>query len=307
MVFHGIFLREVVFADGQWWKMRTYVIIPMPVLPCQALSSHDRVGKFIIWRDSMAISSLFSLEGRVALVTGASRGIGKGIAVGLASAGANLALVARSESTLIEAQEEIRALGVQAEIFPYDMSQTEGISDLVTAVSASYGRIDILVNNAGTTHRDAVVDFPEDRWDDVIRVNLKSVWLLSQQVGRSMVERGSGKIINIASLLSFSGGIRTAAYAASKGGIAQLTKALANEWASKGVNVNAIAPGYIKTDMTNAILDDPVRVAEFMDRIPAGKFGTPDDMAGAAVFLASEAASYIHGHILTVDGGWMAR
>ena len=255
----------------------------------------------------MAISSLFSLEGQVALVTGASRGIGKGIAVGLASAGANLALVARSESTLIEAQEEIQALGVQAEIFPYDMSQTGDISDLITAVSASYGRIDILVNNAGTTHRDSAVDFPEERWDDVVRVNLKSVWLLSQQVGRSMIQRGSGKIINIASLLSFSGGIRTPAYAASKGGIAQLTKALANEWAAKGVNVNAIAPGYIKTDMTSAIMNDPVRVAEFMDRIPAGKFGTPDDMAGAAVFLASEAASYIHGHILTVDGGWMAR
>ena len=255
----------------------------------------------------MAISSLFSLEGRVALVTGASRGIGKGIAVGLAGAGANLALVARSESTLIEAQEEIQALGVQAEIFPCDLSQTEGISDLVTTVSESYGRIDILVNNAGTTHRDSAVDFPEERWDDVVKMNLKSVWLLSQQVGRSMIQRGSGKIINIASLLSFSGGIRTLAYAASKGGVAQLTKALANEWASKGVNVNAIAPGYIKTDMTSAILNDPVRVAEFMDRIPAGKFGTPDDMAGAAVFLASEAASYIHGHILTVDGGWMAR
>ena len=255
----------------------------------------------------MAILDLFSLEGRVALVTGASRGIGKGIAMGFAGAGANLALVARSESTLIEAQEEIQALGVQAEIFPCDMNQTENIPDLVAAVNASYGQIDILVNNAGTTHRDAVVDFPEDRWDDVIRVNLKSVWLLSQQVGRSMVERGSGKIINIASLLSFSGGIRTAAYAASKGGIAQLTKALANEWASTGVNVNAIAPGYIKTDMTSVILNDPVRVAEFMDRIPAGKFGMPDDIAGAAVFLASEAASYVHGHILPVDGGWMAR
>ena len=255
----------------------------------------------------MTISHLFSLAGKVALVTGASRGIGKGIAVGLAGAGANLALVARSESTLIEAQREIQAIGVEAEIFPCDLNEIENIQDLVAAVIASYGQIDILVNNAGTTHRDAVVDFPEDRWDDVIRVNLKSVWLLSQQVGRGMIERGSGKIINIASLLSFSGGIRTAAYAASKGGIAQLTKALANEWASKGVNVNAIAPGYIKTDMTSAILNDPVRVAEFMDRIPAGQFGTPDDMAGAAVFLASEAASYIHGHILTVDGGWMAR
>ena len=255
----------------------------------------------------MAISSLFSLEGQVALVTGASRGIGKGIAVGLASAGANLALVARSESTLIKAQKEIQAIGVQAEIFPCDLNQTENISDLVAAVNASYGQIDILVNNAGTTHRDDAVDFPEERWDDVIRVNLKSVWMLSQQVGRSMVERGSGKIINIASLLSFSGGIRAPAYAASKGAVAQVTKALANEWASKGVNVNAIAPGYIKTDMASALLNDPVRVAELMARIPVGQFGTPDDIAGAAIFLVSEAASYIHGHILTVDGGWMAR
>ena len=255
----------------------------------------------------MAISNLFSLEGQVALVTGASRGIGKGIAVGLAGAGANLALVARSRSKLIEAQQEIQAIGVQAKIFPCDLSQTGGISELVAAVSASYGRIDILVNNAGTTHRDDAVDFPEERWDDVVKVNLKSVWLLSQQVGRGMIQRGSGKIINIASLLSFSGGIRAAAYAASKGGVAQLTKALANEWASKGVNVNAIAPGYIKTDMASALLNDPVRAAELMNRIPAGQFGTPDDIAGAAVFLASEAASYIHGHILTVDGGWMAR
>ena len=255
----------------------------------------------------MAISNLFSLEGQVALVTGASRGIGKGIAVGLAGAGANLALVARSRSKLIEAQQEIQAIGVQAEIFPCDLSQTGGISELVAAVSASYGRIDILVNNAGTTHRDDAVDFPEERWDDVVKVNLKSVWLLSQQVGRGMIQRGSGKIINIASLLSFSGGIRASAYAASKGGVAQLTKALANEWASKDVNVNAIAPGYIKTDMASALLNDPVRAAELMNRIPAGQFGTPDDIAGAAVFLASEAASYIHGHILTVDGGWMAR
>lgn len=255
----------------------------------------------------MTISNLFSLEGQVALVTGASRGIGKGIAVGLARAGAHLALVARSESTLIEAQQEIQEIGVQAEAFPCNLNQTDGISNLVAAVTAAYGQIDILVNNAGTTHRDNAIDFPEERWDDVVRVNLKSVWMLCQQVGRGMIERGSGKIINIASLLSFSGGIRTLAYAASKGGVAQLTKGLANEWASKGVNVNAIAPGYIQTDMTNAILNDPVRVAEFMDRIPAGQFGTPDDIAGAAVFLASDAATYIHGHILTVDGGWMAR
>ncbi|MCZ6676618.1 MAG: SDR family oxidoreductase [Candidatus Poribacteria bacterium] len=255
----------------------------------------------------MRISNLFSLDGKTALVTGPSRGIGRGIAIGLARAGANLALVARSESKLIEVQREIQSIGQQAEVFTYDLSQTDGIADLVADVSKSFGQIDILVNNAGTTHRDDAVDFPEARWDAVIEVNLKSVWLLSQEVGRGMVERGSGKIINIASLLSFSGGIRASAYAASKGGVAQLTKALANEWASKGVNVNAIAPGYIETDMSEALLADPVRAPQLMDRLPAGRFGTPDDLMGAAIFLASEAASYIHGHILTVDGGWMAR
>jgi 2-deoxy-D-gluconate 3-dehydrogenase len=259
------------------------------------------------WRNGMIASNLFSLDGKVVLVSGASRGIGKGIAVGLAGAGANLALVARSESNLIEVWQEIRSMGKQAEIFPYDLNQTDGIPDLVAEVVESYGRIDILVNNAGTTHRDDAVDFPEERWDDVMTVNLKAVWLLCQQVGRGMVERGGGKIINIASLLSFSGGIRATAYAASKGGVAQLTKALANEWASKGVNVNAITPGYIETDMSSALLADPVRAPQLMDRIPAGRFGVPDDLAGAAIFLASEAASYIHGHILTVDGGWMAR
>ena len=255
----------------------------------------------------MGVSNLFSLDGKVALVTGASRGIGRGIAVGLASAGANLALVARSESKLIEAQQEIRSIGAQVEIFPCDLSQTDDIPALVGEVIGAFEQIDILVNNAGTTHRDDAVDFPEDRWDHVMKVNLKSVWLLAQEIGRGMVERRSGKIINIASLLSFSGGIRATAYAASKGGVGQLTKALANEWASKGVNVNAIAPGYIQTDMASALLNDPTRAPQLMDRLPAGRFGTPDELAGAAIFLASEAASYIHGHILSVDGGWMAR
>jgi 2-deoxy-D-gluconate 3-dehydrogenase len=255
----------------------------------------------------MTFSKLFSLRGKVAIVTGASRGIGKAIAAGFAQAGADLALVARSESKLIEVQLELQSIGAKAEIFPYDLRQTDGIPDWVAQVVEACGRIDILVNNAGTTHRADAIDFPEERWDEVITLNLKSVWLLCQNVGRGMVERGSGKIINIASLLSFSGGIRASAYAASKGGVAQLTKALANEWASKGVNVNAIAPGYIDTELSAGVIADPVRSVQLMERIPAGRFGTPDDLVGAAIFLASEAAEYIHGHILTVDGGWMAR
>ena len=255
----------------------------------------------------MTISNLFSLDGKIALVTGASRGIGRAIAIGFAHAGAVLALVARSESRLVEVQRKIEAIGCRCEVFPSDLGETAGIAELNDRVIQAFGRVDILVNNAGTTHRDDAVDFPEERWDDVLAVNLKSVWLLCQQVGRGMVERGEGKIINIASLLSFSGGIRAPAYAASKGGVAQLTKALANEWASKGVNVNAIAPGYIDTDLSAGLIKDPVRSAELMHRIPAARFGTPDELAGAAIFLASDAAAYIHGHILTVDGGWMAR
>ena len=204
-------------------------------------------------------------------------------------------------------QQELQSIGAKVEIFPYDLRQTDGIPNWIAQVVEACGRIDILVNNAGTTHRADAIDFPEERWDEVITLNLKSVWLLCQNVGRGMVERGSGKIINIASLLSFSGGIRASAYAASKGGVAQLTKALANEWASKGVNVNAIAPGYIDTELSAGVIADPVRSAQLMERLPAGRFGTPDDLVGAAIFLASEAAEYIHGHILTVDGGWMAR
>jgi 2-deoxy-D-gluconate 3-dehydrogenase len=255
----------------------------------------------------MTISNLFSLDGKTALVTGASRGIGRAIAIGFAHAGAEVALVARSESRLVEVKREIESIGCRCEVFPGDLRETAGIAELNRRVIQAFGHIDILVNNAGTTHRDDAVDFPEERWDDVLAVNLKAVWLLCQQVGRGMVQRGEGKIINIASLLSFSGGIRAPAYAASKGGVAQLTKALANEWASKGVNVNAIAPGYIDTDLSAGLIKDPVRSAELMPRIPAARFGTPDELAGAAIFLASDAAAYIHGHILTVDGGWMAR
>ncbi len=255
----------------------------------------------------MTISNLFSLDGKTALVTGASRGIGRAIAIGFAHAGAEVALVARSESRLVEVKREIESIGCRCEVFPGDLRETAGIAELNRRVIQAFGHIDILVNNAGTTHRDDAVDFPEERWDDVLAVNLKAVWLLCQQVGRGMVQRGEGKIINIASLLSFSGGIRAPAYAASKGGVAQLTKALANEWASKGVNVNAIAPGYIDTDLSAGLIKDPVRSAELMHRIPASRFGTPDELAGAAIFLASDAAAYIHGHILTVDGGWMAR
>jgi 2-deoxy-D-gluconate 3-dehydrogenase len=250
---------------------------------------------------------MFSLNDRVALVTGASRGLGQAMAVGLAEAGADLALVARTEEHLNETRGKVEATGRRAACWGYDLHRTEGIPDLVKRVETTLGRIDILVNGAGVTYRVAAVEFPEEKWDEIIQVNLKAVWLLCQHVGRGMLERGYGKVINVASLMSFSGGIYIPAYTASKGAVAQLTKALANEWAGRGVNVNAICPGYMRTDMTEAILDDPVRSRQLLERIPAGRFGEPEDLVGAVVFLASDASRYVHGHILVVDGGWMAR
>ncbi|MBI4530758.1 MAG: glucose 1-dehydrogenase [Candidatus Latescibacteria bacterium] len=250
---------------------------------------------------------MFSLNDRVALVAGASRGLGKAMAVGLAEVGADLALVARTEEHLNETRVKIEGIGRRVACWGYDLHRTEGIPDLVRQVETTLGRIDILVNGAGVTHRVAAVEFPEEKWDEIIQVNLKAVWLLCQHVGRGMLERRYGKIINIASLMSFSGGIYIPAYTASKGAVAQLTKALANEWAGRGVNVNAICPGYMRTDMTEAILDDPVRSRQLLERIPAGRFGEPDDLVGAVVFLASDASRYVHGHIFVVDGGWMAR
>jgi 2-dehydro-3-deoxy-D-gluconate 5-dehydrogenase len=251
------------------------------------------------------MASSFNLSGRVALVTGANAGIGQGIAVALAAAGADIAAVGRSaaEKTL----EAARECGRRAEYFRADLSSIAPIPGLVEAVLDQFGRVDILVNNAGIIRRADALDFTEEDWDAVVDTNLKSVFFLCQAVGRHMAERGSGKIINIASMLTFQGGIRVPSYTASKSGIGGLTKLLANEWAPKGINVNAIAPGYIATRNTAALKADAARYRQIVERIPSGRWGSPEDLGGAAVFLASTASDYVQGHILAVDGGWLAR
>ncbi|WP_135556886.1 SDR family oxidoreductase [Paenibacillus cymbidii] len=252
------------------------------------------------------MNPLFDLTGRIAAVTGPTRGIGRAIAIALARAGADIALLQRNPHD--EAvKREIETLGRACFIVPCDLERPEEVKAAIPAVTAHFGQLDILVNCAGITRRTPAVDYTEDDWDVVLQVNLKHVWLLCQHAGRAMVPRGSGKIINIASLLSFQGGINVPAYAASKGGIAQLTKALSNEWAKHGVNVNAIAPGYIATDMNTALMNDETRNRQILERIPAGRWGDAEDIAGTAVFLASPAANYVNGHILAVDGGWLGR
>ena len=248
----------------------------------------------------------FSLKGKTALVTGSSRGLGAGIAIAMAEAGANVAI--HGSRAVPEATEQkLAAMGVKALALVGDVGDAAICSMLVSETIAHFGAIDILVNNAGTIRRAPAVDYSEQDWQTVIDVNLTSVFRLSQHAGRHMVARGSGKIINIASVLTFQGGITVPAYTASKGGVGQLTKAFANEWASKGVNVNAIAPGYMATDNTEALQKNPERSRQIMERIPAGRWGTPEDLAGAAVFLASSASDYLHGHIMVVDGGWLCR
>jgi 2-deoxy-D-gluconate 3-dehydrogenase len=248
----------------------------------------------------------FKVDGRVALVTGASAGLGQAIAIALAQAGADVACHGNSrspEATCIEVSQTGRtALPVIG-----DLVKTEMPRELIDATIDRFGRLDILVNNAGTIRRAPAVDYSEEDWATVIQVNLSAVFRLSQLAGRQMISQGKGKIINIASLLSFQGGITVPAYAASKGGVAQLTKALANEWAGKGINVNAIAPGYMRTDNTRALQQDETRNRQILERIPAGRWGEPTDLAGAAVFLASSASDYVNGEVLVVDGGWMGR
>ena len=247
----------------------------------------------------------FDLTGRVAIVTGANTGIGQGIALALASAGADIAAVGRTPAQ--ETVEKVRALGRRAEIVSADLSSIEPVGRVVDEAVDKLGGLDILVNNAGIIRRNDSLDFTEEDWDAVVDTNLKSVFFLCQAAGRHMVAQGRGKIINIASMLTFQGGIRVPSYTASKSGIGGLTKLLANEWAAKGINVNAIAPGYIATNNTAALQADETRNRQIMERIPAGRWGSPDDMGGAAVFLASSASDYIQGHILAVDGGWLAR
>ncbi|PKP95387.1 MAG: 2-deoxy-D-gluconate 3-dehydrogenase [Alphaproteobacteria bacterium HGW-Alphaproteobacteria-14] len=251
----------------------------------------------------MAIS--FDLTGKRALVTGANTGIGQAIAVALAQAGADIALAGRSEPA--ETLALIAATGRKCIDLRADLSSIAPVEALVDGVVNALGGIDILVNNAGIIRRNDLADFTEDDWDAVVDTNLKTLFFLSQAAAKVMMAQGSGKIINIASLLSFQGGIRVPSYAAAKSGVAGLTKAMANELAPKGVQVNAIAPGYITTNNTAALQADETRNRQILERIPAGRWGKPEDIAGAAVFLASGAADYVTGHILAVDGGWLAR
>jgi 2-deoxy-D-gluconate 3-dehydrogenase len=247
----------------------------------------------------------FSLAGRVALVTGASRGLGAGMALGLAAAGADVVLHASVPPT--GTAETVERLGRRAAVLAADLGDPSAPARLAADALATYGRLDILINNAGIIRRQPADEHSDEFWDVVIEVNLSSVFRLSRAVGRHMLERGSGKIINVASMLSFQGGITVPGYAAAKGGVAQLTKALANEWASRGINVNAIAPGYMITDNTAPLRADETRTRQITERIPAGRWGTPADLAGAAVFLASAASDYVNGQVLAVDGGWLAR
>jgi 2-dehydro-3-deoxy-D-gluconate 5-dehydrogenase len=241
------------------------------------------------------------------MVTGASRGLGQAIAIGLAAAGADVICTSAQPNGCEKTVSSIGEYNRMAWGYAADLSDRKQIAQLIDTLKQSHPRIDILVNNAGTIRRHPAVEFPEKDWDDVISVNLDSVFILSQAIGSGMIERKSGKIINIASLLAFSGGIFVPAYTASKHAVAGLTKALANEWAQYNVQVNAIAPGYFRTDNTQKLQDDPVRYKEILSRIPAQRWGEPNDIIGAAVFLASPASDYVNGHILTVDGGWMAR
>jgi 2-deoxy-D-gluconate 3-dehydrogenase len=250
---------------------------------------------------------MFRLDGRVALVTGASAGLGAAIAVALADAGADV--VCHGNTRTPEATSDaVTQRGRQALPIRGDLADRETPQALIDATLERFGRLDLLINNAGTIRRTAAVDYSEEDWDTILEVNLTSVFRLSQRAGRHMLERGEGgKIVNIASLLTFQGGITVPAYAASKGAVGQLTKALANEWAKHDINVNAIAPGYIRTDNTAALQKDETRNRQILERIPAGRWGESSDLAGAAVFLCSPASDYIHGHVLVVDGGWMGR
>lgn len=252
------------------------------------------------------ILNAFNLQGKVALVTGCDKGLGQGMALGLAEAGCDIVSVSRSVPQ--ETAQKVQALGRRLCAIQADLSRPESIADIVPAALAAAGRIDILVNNAGTIRREDALSFSEKDWDEVMNLNLKSVFFLSQAVAKQFLAQGSGgKIINIASMLSFQGGIRVPSYTASKSGVLGITRLLANEWAAHHINVNAIAPGYMATNNTQQLRDDAERSKEILDRIPAARWGTPEDLKGPVVFLASPASDYINGYTVAVDGGWLAR
>ena len=251
-------------------------------------------------------NKLFSLEGKSALVTGANTGLGQAMAVALAGAGADVALVGRSAPDETEAQ--IKALGRKTAVVMADLSDSSVVSSVIADSEKQLGPVDILVNNAGIIRRQDALEFGEQDWDDVLATNLKVPFFLAQASAKSMVDgKRAGKIINVASLLSIQGGIRVASYTASKSGLAGLTRLLANEWAAQGISVNAIVPGYFATNNTEALRNDPERNRQILERVPAGRWGDPDDLGGAAVYLASKASDYVHGILIPVDGGWLAR
>ncbi len=255
----------------------------------------------------MNILNQFSLEGKVALVSGCKRGIGKSMAIGLAEAGADIIGVSASLEVDSEVGKEVQALGRKFTPYQCDFGDRKALKQFIESVKQDHPVVDILVNNAGTIMRKEAANHPDDYWDTVIEVNLNAQFIITREFGRDMVSRGSGKVVFTASLLTFQGGITVPGYAASKGGIGQLTMAFANEWASNGVNVNAIAPGYIATDNTAALRADPDRNPAILSRIPAGRWGDADDFKGPIVFLCSSASDYMHGTVMTVDGGWMGR
>jgi len=255
----------------------------------------------------MGILDQFRLDGRTALVTGCKRGIGKALAIALADAGADVVGVSATLEPGSDVETEIKSLGRKYFAYQCDFSKRELLYQFINKVKSECPPIDILVNNAGTQWRKPVHEFPDEAWDHVMEVNLNAQFLLTREFGKEMIKRQWGKVIFIASVIAFQGGITIPAYAASKGGVVQLTRSFANEWASQGVNVNAIAPGYINTDINEALINDETRYPAILNRIPAGRWGEPEDFKGAVVFLASDACSYMNGSVVTVDGGWLSR
>ncbi len=255
----------------------------------------------------MSILHKFDLTGKTALVTGCKRGIGKAMAIALAEAGADIIGVSATLQAGSEVEKEVQSIGRNFKAYQCDFSDRPALYDFIQSAKQDFPVIDILVNNAGTILRKPAAEHPDEMYDKVVEVNQNAQFILTREIGKEMIQRGSGKIVFTASLLTFQGGITVPGYAASKGAIGQLTMAFANEWAGKGVNVNAIAPGYISTDNTEALRNNPERAKSILGRIPAGRWGEPEDFAGPIVFLCSDASSYMHGSILLVDGGWMGR